>query len=411
MLNNTTSIHASHTLTRAVLMLGLLGVLSACGGSGNSTDTTNQETARVELSLSVNNNSITANWSKISDAQSYTLHYTQASINSLNNASFDNYNQLNPVTKTGITDTAYTIENLTYGNTYYVIVQSIRNAQTSDYKNGDEKHIQIPVPQPTDVSMYGVFNSTNNSNTLKLRWNAITGVNSYDVYTSQTELTGKTLDELNALVGNGSATKTATDKSSMLLSNITANTHYYGVVVAKHSGTFSTPSTAVKASLGRFSKLANYEDNCVVDTKNNNQIWEVKTSSGLHNKSHTYSWYNSTLASGHQGNPDNTNNCQNTSRCDTEKFVADVNSEKLCALTGWRLPTGDELSALKDEDKQGLKIDTDYFPNTSNNFYWSNDSHSTTSAYAVNFRTNVSTNTPKYGLSSVRLINGVASPN
>ncbi len=51
-------------------------------------------------------------------------------------------------------------------------------------------------------------------------------------------------------------------------------------------------------------------------------IWEVKTNDGgLRDKDWTYTWYNGTT-----GTPDGTNNCNPNTRCDTDKFVADVNT-------------------------------------------------------------------------------------
>jgi hypothetical protein len=105
-------------------------------------------------------------------------------------------------------------------------------------------------------------------------------------------------------------------------------------------------------------------------------LWEVKTSSGLRSQDHFYTWYN--------GDP-KTNagsvgvisggECHSTGRCDTEKFVTDVNSTTLCGFSDWRLPTKRELQTLVLADTNNPSIDTKYFPNTNEFGYWSSSSY------------------------------------
>jgi len=113
-------------------------------------------------------------------------------------------------------------------------------------------------------------------------------------------------------------------------------------------------------------------------------IWEVKTTTDLHNASTSYTWYNSTGINdgGEHGVGDTGNStttgfeniggvfngsdaCFDSSRCDTEKFVEDVNTAGLCGNNDWRMPTVAELVSLTNENNiQG--IDTNYFPNVVN---------------------------------------------
>ncbi|MBV5309871.1 hypothetical protein, partial [Chromatium okenii] len=58
-------------------------------------------------------------------------------------------------------------------------------------------------------------------------------------------------------------------------------------------------------------------------------IWEVKTDNttpDLRDKDWTYTWYNSGTGTASGGT------CKTTGRCDTEKFVADVNTSGLCGF-------------------------------------------------------------------------------
>ena len=96
-------------------------------------------------------------------------------------------------------------------------------------------------------------------------------------------------------------------------------------------------------------------------------LWEVKTTSGLRSQDHTYTWYNSDSAS-NGGNVGTATGgaCATTGRCDTEKFVADVNAVGLCGATDWRMPAVNELESILDRgiSLPGPTLDTTYFPNT-----------------------------------------------
>lgn len=114
-------------------------------------------------------------------------------------------------------------------------------------------------------------------------------------------------------------------------------------------------------------------------------IWEVKTTSGLRNQSYTYTWYNSNASTngGNAGSASVTTNCLTAGRCDTEKFVADVNTGTgLCGATDWRLPSQRELLTLVHLGVENPKIDTSYFPNTPALPFWSASSYAPNSAGA-----------------------------
>ncbi len=102
---------------------------------------------------------------------------------------------------------------------------------------------------------------------------------------------------------------------------------------------------------------------CTFDN-NTGLMWEVKATSGLRNQAHTYTWLHS--GGSYAGGTPSGGSCQTTGRCDTEKFVTDVNAVGLCGHNDWRLPTVDELLNLADLGigYPGPTIDTTYFPNT-----------------------------------------------
>ncbi len=106
---------------------------------------------------------------------------------------------------------------------------------------------------------------------------------------------------------------------------------------------------------------------CVKDNVTN-LIWEVKTSSGLQNSSHAYVWgINSGSAS-----------CGGTvSPCNTVAYTSALNQADICGETtanNWRLPTHRELRSLLHYGLvTGPLVDTNYFPNTQNWWYWTSD--------------------------------------
>lgn len=111
---------------------------------------------------------------------------------------------------------------------------------------------------------------------------------------------------------------------------------------------------------------------CTYDN-NTGLMWEVKVNDPTHlrHQNHTYSWYDSVHNyDGMTGEPSG-GTCQTAGRCDTEKFVADVNGVGLCSHTDWRLPTFKELYTIADRGRTNPAIDPAYFPNTPASFFWS----------------------------------------
>lgn len=115
-------------------------------------------------------------------------------------------------------------------------------------------------------------------------------------------------------------------------------------------------------------------------------VWEVKTTSGLHDANNTYTWYDTNAANnnGNAGTADNGTNttCQPTGRCDTEKFAEDVNKEKLCGFTDWRMPSNEELVQLVNHGRYNPAINTELFPHTRSSNYWSSSPYASFSSNA-----------------------------
>jgi hypothetical protein len=160
---------------------------------------------------------------------------------------------------------------------------------------------------------------------------------------------------------------------------------------------------------------------CVQDN-HTGLVWEVKTTSGLHNKGNKYTWYNTdgTTNGGAIGFANATSNCFDDngnadSFCNTEAFVVRVNSAAFCGANDWRLPNKNELSSIVDFSTVNPAIDSDYFPNTQfgsrgDEFekYWSSSPYAGHDGYAwvVNFSYGDSNYHYKRYDSYVRLVRG-----
>lgn len=96
-------------------------------------------------------------------------------------------------------------------------------------------------------------------------------------------------------------------------------------------------------------------------------VWEVKTTSGLHNGNWKYTWYNSNTSTngGNAGTNTETTTCGGTlASCNTEAFVQAVNAAGWCGFYDWRMPTNLELESIVHLGEQAPAIDLVFFPNT-----------------------------------------------
>ena len=107
---------------------------------------------------------------------------------------------------------------------------------------------------------------------------------------------------------------------------------------------------------------------CVLDDKQS-LFWEVKSAEeGVQYSLNTYTWFD-----GESGRDNGTfsKNCYWGKSCNTLSFTADVNKANLCGYADWRLPSLDELNTIVDYyGESDTLINTDFFPNTQMNTYW-----------------------------------------
>jgi hypothetical protein len=155
---------------------------------------------------------------------------------------------------------------------------------------------------------------------------------------------------------------------------------------------------------------------CVQDN-HTGLVWEVKTAAtGLHYKFDKYTWYNTDADTngGGEGLADSGDICYNyiggdaDSFCNTQAFVARVNSQSLCGATNWRLPNKNELSSIVDFVTLNPAIDRDYFPITNGSWYWSSSpgAGDYDGAWVVGFKYGSDNDYGKSSYEYVRLVRG-----
>lgn len=160
-------------------------------------------------------------------------------------------------------------------------------------------------------------------------------------------------------------------------------------------------------------------------------IWEIKTADkGLHDLNWKYTWFDSSRPlneQGSEGASSLSDKCHNAVRCDTEKFIQEVNQQSFCGAKDWRLPTIAELKSLVrcsglpisesefrcEGSYSTPTIGISYFPNTPNGtteaiawFYASTPyaDDPTLGVWHTNFADGASSIVGRYNKGSVRLV-------
>lgn len=131
------------------------------------------------------------------------------------------------------------------------------------------------------------------------------------------------------------------------------------------------------AADGAFLPASATEWDCVSDSRTG-LLWEVKTrDGGLRDRGWTYTFYDSTLTdpTGRPFGSANGGMCIAGLSCDTEHYIAAINSLGLCGSSQWRLPTKAELRTIGQDGADNRTVNSDWFPNARPLRYWVTEPH------------------------------------
>ncbi len=137
--------------------------------------------------------------------------------------------------------------------------------------------------------------------------------------------------------------------------------------------------------------------------------WEVKTDDGgPRDRDWRYSWHDSAgIAGGRGRGRPNAGTCADLGACDTEKYVAAVNSAGLCGFSDWRLPTRSELLSLVDYGAPAAPlIDAGFFPDGVADAYWTSSRDGLRGPWTVDFADGSSRSQVRFDARPVRLVRG-----
>ena len=137
-------------------------------------------------------------------------------------------------------------------------------------------------------------------------------------------------------------------------------------------------------------------------------VWEVKTDDdGIHDKDTTYQWGG--IGSEGRGSSDGS---RGTYLADDDangwdRLVNGSNSESLCGLTNWRVPTVRELASIARVNSNPA-IATGHFPNTTGSNFWSVTPRSINpdNAMMITFNGGIVMNPARTTAAAVRLVSG-----
>jgi len=336
------------------------GLTTSTNYTIKATNTTGFDLATVNISVTLKapvativtgNKKVTLSWDSVSRADTYNIYYAKQTFANIDDLS--NYASLTGGTLIPNLTGASKEITLTNGTKYYFVVTALKGNKESGVSNEVNA---IPEAQP--VTPTGRLNDT-----------GITWGGNYP-NGNNTNCTGTTITAQDCKHGRdakataGTLTKTGAGSAGFDFTKLDSD-----------GNTLSATATAQR---------------CVKDN-HTGLIWEVKTTSGLHNKSDTYNWYNidRTTNGGAVGyTDDDGNTCHGYTAsdrnlfCNTQAFVNRVNTAGLCGKNDWRLPTIDELRSIVNYGRHNPSIDTGYFPNTPAYSFWSSSPHSNGSSYA-----------------------------
>lgn len=325
----------------------LIVLLNACGGGGGS-DSAQEPTDPIPptgLVATPGNAEIHIQWDHAGGAESYNLYYATESFASL--TELENYgslaggtflaNQTSPMTLTGFSN----------GTQYYLVVTSVNST--------GESPASIEA-SATPSPLTPIANSQINDTGIIWGGNYSAGNNA--------SCLGETIGQQDCSHGRDANPATNSDSDG-------------------HAGFSYTKIDANGNALP-----ANATSWFCVRDNVTGLFWEKKAGGngrygdeGLHDADDTYNWYDTDPTSnggsiGYANNDGGTcygyvnGLAPGSTYCNTQAYVARVNSVALCGATNWRMPRKTELAGLLNFNSTTHTTEISYFPNSQSSFYW-----------------------------------------
>jgi hypothetical protein len=311
---------------------------------------------------------VTWTWDPVPGATRYHLYVAeQAGVTPASYDLLPGHLKVNAATR------PHTERGLTNDVTYYAVV----TAENAGGETGPSAEVRATPVAP--LTAPGALTATTYESQVNLAWPAVKGARKYRLYAGPDP-------------GPEAGGKPA--PAEVMVDGARSPYHYLGLTTGKRyrfrvtavRGVEEGPAAVVSAvpALRAFTRLddrgkplpdqsLSFEAAAWSCARSNvdGRVWQVESKQiGLHDRRNTYSWYQPATRVGSFGTPDG-GNC-NGSACDTLAYVQAVNEAQQCGFSDWRLPTRRELEALVDQTPPYPvpTVDTNYFPNAVNSFYW-----------------------------------------
>ena len=179
------------------------------------------------LSLTAGNAQVTATWTAVSGASSYTLYYAESSLT----GATDLDTRTTGITRVAnLTGASHTVTGLTNGTTYYFVVRAVNAVGQSPASTEASATPQAPATVTAPAAPSGLSLTAGNTQ-VTANWQAVTSATRYTLYYSQSSLAGVTnLDTQAGVTGVPNLTGT-----SHTVTGLTNGTRYYFVVTATNA--------------------------------------------------------------------------------------------------------------------------------------------------------------------------------